>query len=72
MGGLGMVRRRVPPLRVLVPMKPLDQAKSRLWTDVPTLQRQGVILMMADRVVRAAVEALGAGARIVRRDLGGG
>ena len=40
-------------------MKPLDQAKSRLWTDVPSLQRNGVTLMMLDSVVRAAVSAIG-------------
>jgi len=46
-------------------MKPLYEAKSRLWTDVPTLQREGVILMMLDTVVRAAVEGLGPTACVV-------
>lgn len=49
----------VSPLRVIVPMKPLDQAKSRLWTNVPTLERESVTLLMLDIVVRAAVAALG-------------
>lgn len=49
----------VAPLRVIVPMKGLDQAKTRLWEGVETLQRQGVTLMMLDRVVRAVVDALG-------------
>jgi 2-phospho-L-lactate guanylyltransferase len=40
-------------------MKPLGQAKSRLWTDVPTLERESVTLLMLDTVVRAAVAALG-------------
>ena len=59
MGGASVARRRVAPLRVIVPMKPLAEAKSRLWTDVPTLQREGVTLMMLDTVARAAVEAIG-------------
>ena len=59
------MRRRVGPLRVIVPMKPLADAKSRLWTDVPTLQREGVILLMLDTVARAAVDALGPGACVV-------
>jgi 2-phospho-L-lactate/phosphoenolpyruvate guanylyltransferase len=64
-----VARTLVPPLRVVIPMKPLEQAKSRLWTDVPTLQRQGVTLMMLDTVVRAAVGALGATAvRVVGGD----
>jgi 2-phospho-L-lactate guanylyltransferase len=46
-------------------MKPLADAKTRLWTDVPTLQREGVILMMLDTVARAASEALGPGACVV-------
>lgn len=54
-----MARRPVAPLRVIVPMKGLAQAKTRLWDGVPTLQRQGVTLMMLDRVVRAVVDALG-------------
>lgn len=44
-------------LRVLVPMKGLDDAKSRLWADVPTPERQAAVLGMLDRVVRAAVGA---------------
>jgi 2-phospho-L-lactate/phosphoenolpyruvate guanylyltransferase len=48
-----------PPLRVIIPMKPLDQAKSRLWTDVPSLEREAVTLLMLDTVVRSAVGALG-------------
>ena len=54
-----MARGRPSPLRVLVPMKPLSMAKTRLWAEVPTVQIHGVILMMMDRVVRASVEALG-------------
>ena len=54
-----MVEAIVSPLRVLVPMKPLDQAKSRLWADVPTVQRKAVILLMLDRVIRSVVSALG-------------
>ena len=40
-------------------MQGLQQAKTRLWDGVPTLQRQGVTLMMLDRVVRAVAAALG-------------
>ncbi|MDA0798215.1 MAG: 2-phospho-L-lactate guanylyltransferase [Chloroflexi bacterium] len=59
----------VPPLRVIVPMKPLDQAKSRLWTDVPTLECESVTLLMLDTVIRAAVAALGSAAvRVVGGD----
>ena len=54
-----MARGRPSPLRVLVPMKPLNRAKTRLWADVSTVQLHGVILLMMDRVVRASVEALG-------------
>lgn len=54
-----MARTLVPPLRVIVPMKPLDQSKSRMWTDVPTLQRESVTLLMLDTVLRAAVAAVG-------------
>lgn len=50
-----------PPLRVLVPMKPLEDAKTRLWEGIPTLQRHGVILLMLHRVVKSAVDALGPG-----------
>ena len=52
-----------PPtaVRAVVPMKPLAGAKSRLWADVTTLEREAVILMLLDHVVRAAVEALGPG-----------
>ena len=42
-------------LRVLVPMKALDEAKSRLWADVPAPERRAAVLGMLDRVVRAAV-----------------
>ena len=49
----------VQALRVIVPMKPLADAKSRLWAEVPTKRRESVILLMLDRVVRAAVEVLG-------------
>ena len=44
-------------LRVLVPMKGLDDAKSRLWAAVPTPERRAAVLGMLDRVVRAAVGA---------------
>ena len=44
-------------LRVLAPMKPLDEAKSRLWADVPAPERRAAVLGMLDRVVRAAVDA---------------
>lgn len=50
-------------------MKPVAEAKSRLWPDVPTGVRQAAVLLMLDRVVRAAVEALGEGAcRVVGGD----
>jgi 2-phospho-L-lactate guanylyltransferase len=58
------------PLRVIVPMKSLDQAKSRLWTNVPTLECQSVTILMLDIVVRAAVAALGSTAvHVVGGDL---
>lgn len=64
-----MASTTVAPLRVIVPMKPLDQAKSRLWTDVPTLERESVTLLMLDTVVRAAVAAFGSTAvRVVGGD----
>lgn len=44
-----------------MPMKPLAGAKSRLWGDVPSLDREAVILMLLDQVVSAAIEALGPG-----------
>lgn len=44
-------------LRVLVPMKALDEAKTRLWADVPAPERRAAVLGMLDRVVRAAVGA---------------
>ncbi|MCH8199554.1 MAG: 2-phospho-L-lactate guanylyltransferase [Chloroflexi bacterium] len=47
-------------LRVLVPMKPLDEAKTRLWADVPAPERRAAVVGMLDRVVRAAVGAVGA------------
>lgn len=45
------------PLRTLVPMKPLAEAKTRLWDDLPPLERQAVVLLMLERVVAAAVAA---------------
>ena len=41
-------------------MKALDDAKSRLWADVPTPERRAAVLGMLGRVVRAAVGAVGA------------
>ncbi len=46
-------------LRVLVPMKALDDAKSRLWADVAAPERRAAVVGMLDRVVRAAVAAVG-------------
>ena len=45
------------PLRTVVPMKPLAEAKTRLWDDLPPLERQAVVLLMLERVVAAAVSA---------------
>ena len=44
-------------LSILVPMKALDEAKSRLWTDVPAPERRAAVLGMLDRVVCAAAGA---------------
>ena len=52
-------------LRVLVPMKPLDDAKSRLRAAVPSMELRAAVLSMLDRVVRAASDALGPGACVV-------
>ena len=41
-------------LRVLVPMKALDEAKSRLSADVPPPERRAAVLGMLERVVRAS------------------
>ena len=54
-----MARRCPPPLQTIVPMKPLADAKTRLWKDLPALQRHAIVLMMLDGVVRAAVDACG-------------
>lgn len=53
------------PLRTLVPMKPLAEAKTRLWDDVPSLERQAVVLLMLERVVAAAVSGTARGACVV-------
>ena len=45
------------PLRTIVPMKPLAEAKTRLWDDLPPLERQAVVLLMLERVAVAAVKA---------------
>ena len=47
-------------LRVLVPMKALAEAKTRLWADVPAPERRAAVLGMLDRVVRSAVGAVAA------------
>ena len=53
-----MVTATLPhPLRTIVPMKPLAEAKTRLWDDLPPLERQAVVLLMLERVVAAAVSA---------------
>lgn len=54
-----MISAVAAPLRLIVPMKSLDQAKSRLWVNVPTHEREGVTLLMLDTVLRAGVAALG-------------
>ena len=60
----------VSPLRVIVPMKSLDQAKSRLWANVPKLECQSVTMLMLDIVLRASVAALGPTAvRVVGGDV---
>ncbi len=53
------------PLRTIVPMKPLAEAKTRLWDDLPPLERQAVVLLMLERVVAAAVGATARGACVV-------
>ena len=53
------------PLRTIVPMKPLADAKTRLWDDLPSLERQAVVLLMLERVVIAAVGATARGACVV-------
>lgn len=53
------------PLRTIVPMKPLAEAKTRLWDDLPPLERQAVVLLMLERVVAAAVSATARGACVV-------
>ena len=53
------------PLRTIVPMKPLAEAKTRLWDDLPPLERQAVVLLMLERVVAAAVTATTRGACVV-------
>ncbi len=53
------------PLRTIVPMKPLAEAKTRLWDDLPPLERQAVVLLMLERVVAAAVTATARGACVV-------
>ncbi len=53
------------PLRTIVPMKPLAEAKTRLWNDLPPLERQAVVLLMLERVVAAAVTATAQGACVV-------
>ena len=53
------------PLRTIVPMKPLAEAKTRLWDDLPPLERQAVVLLMLDRVVAATVSATARGACVV-------
>ena len=53
------------PLRTIVPMKPLAEAKTRLWDDLPSLERQAVVLLMLERVVTAALNATARGACVV-------
>ena len=53
------------PLRTIVPMKPLAEAKTRLWDDLPPLERQAVVLLMLERVAAAAVSATARGACVV-------
>ena len=53
------------PLRTIVPMKPLAEAKTRLWDDLPPLERQAVVLLMLERVVAASVTATARGACVV-------
>ena len=53
------------PLLTIVPMKPLAEAKTRLWDDLPPPERQAVVLLMLERVVAAAVSATARGACVV-------
>ena len=53
------------PLRTIVPMKPLAEAKTRLWDDLSPLERQAVVLLMLERVVAAAASATARGACVV-------
>ena len=53
------------PLRTIVPMKPLAEAKTRLWDDLRPLERQAVVLLMLERVAAAAVSATARGACVV-------
>lgn len=53
------------PLRTIVPMKPLAEAKTRLWDDLPPLERQAVVLLMLECVAAAAVSATARGACVV-------
>ncbi|MYB42394.1 MAG: 2-phospho-L-lactate guanylyltransferase [Chloroflexi bacterium] len=46
-------------------MKPLAEAKTRLWDDLRPLERQAVVLLMLDRVVAAAVTATARGTCVV-------
>ena len=56
-------------LEVLVPMKPLASAKSRLAPAVPDLRRQALALLLLQRVLDAARHAVGADAcRVVGGD----
>ena len=53
------------PLRTIVPMKPLAEAKTRLWDDLRPLEREAVVLLMLERVAAAAVRATARGACVV-------
>ncbi len=53
------------PMQTIVPMKPLDEAKTRLWDDLPPLERQAVVLLMLKRVVAAAANVTARGACVV-------
>ena len=53
------------PLRTIVPMKPLAEAKTRLWDDLRPLEREAVVLLMLERVAAAAVSATARGACVV-------
>lgn len=52
-------------LRTIVPMKPLAEAKTRLWDGLRPLERQAVVLLMLERVAAAAVSATAHGACVV-------